>query len=45
MTAFALEAAALWRARALVWVLTRREIAARHAGTAAGVVWLLPGDS
>lgn len=33
------EAAALWHARALVWVLTRREIAMRHAGTAAGVAW------
>lgn len=30
---------ALWRARALLWVLTRRELAARHTGTAAGVVW------
>ena len=30
---------ALWQARALVWVLTRREIAARHTGTAAGVLW------
>lgn len=39
MTVLAAEAAALWRARALVWVLTRREIAARHAGTAAGVAW------
>ena len=35
----ALEAASLWRSRSLVWVLTRREIAARHAGTAAGVIW------
>ena len=33
------EAQALWRARALVWVLTRREVAARHSGTAAGVLW------
>lgn len=39
MSALALEAAALWRSRALVWVLTRREIAARHAGTAVGVLW------
>ena len=30
---------AAWNARALVSVLTRREVAARHAGTAAGVVW------
>lgn len=32
-----------WRAvanaRALVWVLTQREVAARHAGTAVGVLW------
>ena len=28
-----------WNARALVWVLTRREVAARHAGTAGGVLW------
>lgn len=34
-----LDAAALWRARQLVAVLTRRELAARHAGTAAGVLW------
>ena len=31
--------ATLWRMRGLVWVLTRREIAARYAGTAAGIVW------
>ena len=39
MNALAQDAAALWRARALVWVLTRREVAARHAGTAAGILW------
>lgn len=33
------EIRALWRARALVWVLTRRELAARHSGTAAGLLW------
>ena len=33
------EARSLWRARALVGVLTRREAAARYAGTAFGVVW------
>lgn len=33
------EGQALWRARALVWVLTRRELAARHQGTALGMVW------
>ena len=40
MGALADEAVALWRARALVWVLTRREVAARHAGTAVGIFWL-----
>ena len=30
---------ALWRTRHLLWVLTRRDIAARYAGTAAGIVW------
>jgi lipopolysaccharide transport system permease protein len=33
------ELAAVWRARTLVRVLTRREVAARHAGTALGVLW------
>lgn len=33
------ELRSVWSARALVWVLTRREIAARHAGTAVGVLW------
>lgn len=33
------ELRAVWRARTLVWVLTRREVAARHAGTAIGVLW------
>lgn len=33
------EVRAVWHARALVWVLTRRELAARHAGTAVGVLW------
>lgn len=40
MSTLVAELIALWRARALVWVLTRREMAARHAGTAAGAVWL-----
>lgn len=35
----ALDAQALWRARGLLAVLVRRELAARHAGTAAGLVW------
>ena len=30
---------AVWNARALVRVLTQREVAARHAGTAVGVLW------
>lgn len=30
---------AVWRARSLVWVMTMREVAARHAGTAVGVLW------
>ena len=33
------EIRAVWRARDLVGVLTRREIAARHTGTAVGVAW------
>lgn len=37
--ALARDAVAIWRARELVAVLVRREVAARHAGTAAGVIW------
>ena len=37
--AFGNELRSVWSARSLVWVLTRREVAARHAGTAAGIVW------
>ncbi|PUA98812.1 lipopolysaccharide transport system permease protein [Acidovorax sp. 107] len=37
--ALAVDALAIWRARSLLWVLVRREVAARHAGTAAGVIW------
>ena len=33
------ELRALCKARGLIWVMTRREIAARHAGTAVGVLW------
>lgn len=29
----------LWRMRALVWVLVRREVSSRNAGTAAGALW------
>lgn len=32
-------ACALWQGRGLLWVMTLREVAARHAGTAAGVLW------
>ncbi|MBU1354322.1 MAG: ABC transporter permease [Gammaproteobacteria bacterium] len=39
MHAFRNELRSVWSARSLVWVLTRREVAARHAGTAAGIVW------
>jgi len=30
---------ALWRARGLLWIMTRRELASRYAGSAAGVLW------
>jgi lipopolysaccharide transport system permease protein len=33
------EVNAVWRGRALVGVLTRREVSARHAGTALGLIW------
>lgn len=39
MHALLAETRALWQARVLVWVLTRREIAARHSGTALGILW------
>ncbi|QXL83546.1 ABC transporter permease [Comamonas sp. NLF-1-9] len=39
MHALLADANALWRARSLCWVLTRRDIAARYAGTALGVLW------
>ena len=39
MTPLAREGQAVWRARSLVWVLTRREIAARNAGSAGGWLW------
>ncbi len=29
----------MWRARRLLWTLTRREVTARHAGTAFGAFW------
>ncbi len=34
------EIRALWQARGLVWVLTRRELSARNAGSIAGTLWL-----
>jgi lipopolysaccharide transport system permease protein len=30
---------ALWRGRTLLWTMTRRELASRYAGSAAGVLW------
>jgi lipopolysaccharide transport system permease protein len=39
MTAIVDEARAVWRARSLVWVMTRREIATRNAGSAGGWLW------
>lgn len=30
---------ALWAARSLLWVMTRRELDSRYAGSAAGVLW------
>lgn len=29
----------MWRARSLLWVMTRRELASRYAGSVAGVLW------
>lgn len=34
------ESQALWRSRALLYVLTRREVQSRHAGTALGRSWV-----
>ncbi|HEY0201390.1 MAG TPA: ABC transporter permease [Burkholderiaceae bacterium] len=39
LRALTADTAALWRARGLLWVLAQREVAARHAGTAVGVLW------
>ena len=39
LTALREDIKALWRARALLVVMSKREIAARHTGTAAGIVW------
>ena len=29
----------MWRARGLLWIMTRRELASRYAGSAAGIFW------
>jgi len=34
------ECAGLWRARALLLLMTRRELVGRHAGSVLGIVWL-----
>ncbi len=39
MKPFFEEAVTAWRSRALVWVLTRREISARYAGSMGGFFW------
>lgn len=39
LTALIDDARALWRARALLMVMTKRDVAARHTGTAGGIVW------
>lgn len=39
MVALIEQTGSLFRARALCWVLTRREVTARYAGTALGVLW------
>jgi lipopolysaccharide transport system permease protein len=39
LQALARDVDACWRARQLTWVLARREIAARQAGSAGGVLW------
>lgn len=39
MHALARDLCSLWNSRRLLWVMVRREVAARYAGTAAGVAW------
>lgn len=39
MYALAQDASSLWKSRRLLWVMVRREIHARYAGTAAGALW------
>ena len=40
MRALKSELAALWRARTLLVLMARRELAARHAGSVLGIAWL-----
>ncbi|TDS83117.1 ABC transporter permease [Comamonas sp. JUb58] len=39
MTSIGNDVRAVWNARSLVMVMVRREVAARHAGTAVGILW------
>ncbi len=39
MNSLVLNCKEIWRSRALVRVMVRREVASRHAGTAVGVLW------
>lgn len=39
MQVLAQDLTALWRMKALVWIMVRREVAARHVGTALGIAW------
>lgn len=38
-SALAADVQTLWRMRTLLWVMTQRELATRHAATAAGIMW------
>lgn len=40
MQSLAKEFTSLWNARALLWVMAARDLQARHAGSALGVLWL-----
>ncbi len=39
LSAFWVDWVALWRARSLLWVMTRRELSSRYAGSVAGMAW------
>jgi len=39
MYCLARDAQSVWNSRRLLWVMARREVASRYAGTAAGAVW------